>query len=332
MHVTQHQSSNLLEGPGSHIPTSLEDLSWWISEDAAHLGPKSREVPALRKNVSKGHPPRGEPSLPPAWSLYVQQSTRIAIVWEPTLRLQQTILSVYSSLSAAKRLALYKHKCDVWTPWAPTAPHSPLGSGAGHRGQKCPCDCPVTTWVVLSYCSFGRSRVQWDGSGGPGSVARGRDLRWASWRGHCIQWHHHVSSQQTGQNSCTTLPLHFTYMPCLAPVTGSQRHHHQTHEDRAETVHHQAQARIFTKWHLEDVSSYSWSWGSSPSTLTPLCLKYKATFRASWWNRSSELPSDTNISQILGKLQYIYLKKCLARNTEIKIAYEEEINKNISKP
>ena len=44
------------------------------------------------------------------------------------------------------------------------------------------------------------------------------------------------------------------------------------------------------------------------------------------------MPSDTNISQILGKLQYTYLKKCFAQNIEIKIAYEEEINKNISKP
>ena len=88
-----------------------------------------------------------------------------------------TDYTVYYSLRAAKRLALYKHKCDVRTPWVPTAPHSPLGSGAGHRGQKCLCDCPVTRGVMLSYCSLGRNRVQLDDSGGPGSVARGRDLR-----------------------------------------------------------------------------------------------------------------------------------------------------------
>lgn len=47
---------------------------------------------------------------------------------------------------------------------------------------------------------------------------------------------------------------------------------------RAEAVHRQAQVPIFTKRRLEDVSSHSRSQGPSPSTLTPLCLKYKAVF------------------------------------------------------
>lgn len=84
-----------------------------------------------------------------------------------------------------------------------------------------------------SHCSFGRNHVQWDDSGGPGSVSRGRDLRWASWRGHCSQWHHHVSSRQTrGQNSCTTLPLHFTYMPLFSPCDRFPKTLLSDHEDK----------------------------------------------------------------------------------------------------
>lgn len=47
---------------------------------------------------------------------------------------------------------------------------------------------------------------------------------------------------------------------------------------RAEVVHRQAQVPVFTKQRLEDVSSHSRPQGPSPSTLTPLCLKYKAAF------------------------------------------------------
>ena len=200
---------------------------------------------------------------------------------------------VYYSLSAAAALHCVNASVRVRTPGALTVLPSTPGPGLDTGDHDACSHRPATMWGMLNSCSFGKDRVQWATAE---ALVQPRGTETVG----------ELCGGDSAVSDITTYPPSKLWGKCAQNAGPALV---QPLWQVPKDVHHQAQVPIFTKWHLEDVSSHSWPQGSSPSTLTPLCLKYKAMFRVAWWNGSSELPSDTKISQTLGKLQYIYLKK-----------------------
>lgn len=159
---------------------------------------------------------------------------------------------------------------------------------------------------MFNYRHFGKNRV-WTTVEDLVQSRRETDLRWAFLEGILqLLTSSCVLPTRLGTNRVQdTVPWAWYTWSHLTPTMGFLRGYYQPHFRHEDTklrkAHCQAQVPIFTKWHCEDVSPSSWPQGSSPSTLPALHLKYEDIFRAAWRSGSSEIPSDTKISQILGK-------------------------------